>query len=351
MNSDYAMSRRDEEETNAAMRWIDHARLIPMKELMAIDFPPHQWKIDQLIPLEGITIISAAPASYKTWLILQMAIDIAQGKPFLDQFPCLSGGVLIIDEENHQRLLQKRLKALGGYEDLPIYFYSKESFIATSKEMCEDILRRCEKHSIDTIFIDSLVRINRSDENDAGSMAAVFRALNEFCKAKKTVIVTHHERKESNNGIRSSAQNRMRGSSDISAAVDSHLAISRDRRATNCLIIEHAKSREEIEVPTFELAVQKEGDRTWFEYLGSYDIGNKKKDEAKGIILNLLHEKTEGLGKGEVAKTIKESSGIGHKSTYDALKELLEEELIEERSGSGNTKICSLKIPTEEPLS
>lgn len=337
----------EEDKKKAVERWKKKVELLSLKKLMDTNFPPNQWKVDQLIPLEGITIISAAPASYKTWLILQMATDIAQGKPFLDQFPCLTGGVLMIDEENHQRLVQKRLKALGAPEDLPIYFLSKENFIATDEKMTKGVLEYCDEHSIDTIFIDSLVRINRADENDAGNMASVFRALSGFCKAKKTVIVTHHERKEA--GVRSSAQNRMRGSSDISAAVDSHLAISRDKEETSRLVIEHAKSREELEIPAFEVAVHKEGDRTWFEHLGSYDVSKKKKEEAKGIILNLLQEKPEGLGKGEIAKAVKESSGIGNTSTYGALKELLFEEFIEERQGSGNTKICTLKIQTEEP--
>lgn len=328
-------------------KWKGNAKLMSLKKLMEINFPPNQWKVDQLIPLEGITIISAAPASYKTWLILQMAIDIAQGKPFLDQFPCLMGGVLMIDEENHQRLVQKRFKALGAPEDLPIYFLSKENFVATDEKMTKGVLEYCEERLIDTIFIDSLVRINRADENDAGNMASVFRALSEFCKAGKTVVVTHHERKET--GMRSSAQNRMRGSSDISAAVDSHLAISRDKKETNRLVVEHAKSREELEVPAFEVAVHREGERTWFEHLGSYDVGKKKKEEAKEIIINLLQGKTEGLSKGEIAKAIKESSGIGNSSTYEALKELVWEELIEERQGSGNTKICTLRIQTDEP--
>ena len=336
----------EEAKKKAVKKWKEGVEFLSLKELMGMSIPPNQWKIDQIVPLEGITIISAPPASYKTWLILQMAIDIAQGKPFLGKFPSSLGKVLMIDEENHKRLIQKRLKALGAHEDSPIHVLSKENFVATEERMTKGILEYCDEHGIDTIFIDSLVRINRSDENDAGNMSTVFRALSGLCDAKKTVIITHHERKE--NGARSSAANRMRGSSDIQAAVDSHLAISRDRDDPSHLYVEHAKSREELEIPMFEIVVHTETDRTWFEHLGSYDMGKKKKDEAKEVIPTVLRERTEGVAKTKLVAEVRKLVDVGGKNVQKAIEELINEGLVRTEKGSGNTVVCFLAEPEAE---
>lgn len=322
---------------------------ISLKDLMAIEFPPIQWRIDKLVPLEGITIFSGAPGAFKTWIILQMALDIVQEKPFLGQFPTRRGNVLMIDEESHQRFIRDRLRKLGSPDDLPIYFLSQNDFLVTDGKMMTAILEICAKYDIDTIFIDSLIRIHRSNENDAGEMAEVFRLIRTFCREKKTVILTHHERKE-NGSTRSSAQNRMRGSSDIEASVDSHLAVGRITDDRYRLILEQPKSRQDMEIAAFELRVHSEDSedgKVWFENLGEHDGGKQRKEEAKETILNILREAPDGLNKNEVTAKTQKFCGIGGTNIKKALNELIREEVVQEKKGAGNTKICFLVESSE----
>ena len=318
----------------------DLNKSISLDYLLSMQFPENKWLIDKLIPSECITLLSGAPASFKTWLLLRMALDIAKGEYLLDQFKCEQNNVLIIDEENHLRLIQERLKALGATSDLPIYFLSQKGFLVSKKGMIENVLKLCEEKNINVIFIDSLVRINNADENDASKMSEVFREIKRFCQNHKTVILTHHERKEGT--VKASAQNRLRGSSDIQAAVDCHLAVIRDRNDRNKIIIEQAKLRLDEEMKPFEANVRKNENLTEFIYLGQHSEEAKKKDLAKEAVVDILEEETNGLSMNEIVRRVKEFRDIGNKSITSAIKELITEKIVLERKGEGNTKICYL---------
>lgn len=313
---------------------------ISLDELFSMKFPENKWVIEKLIPHQCITLISGAPASFKTWLLLRMAIDIAKGESLFGQFKCEQHKILIIDEENHLRLVRERLKSLGAEIDLPIYYLSQKGFLVSKKGMIENVLEMCEEKEIDIIFIDSLVRINDAEENDASQMSEVFRGIKQFCQGGKTVIITHHERKEGM--IKSSAQNRLRGSSDIQAAVDCHLALRRDKDDKTKILIEQAKLRTDEEIESFEVAIKKNGENTEFSYLGLHSEDADKKDLAKEVIPSVLEEEKEGLSRSEICKRVKEVKGIGDKNTRKAIDELIGEETIFEKKGEKNTKICFL---------
>jgi hypothetical protein len=320
---------------------------ISLSELYSMEFPENKWVVDKLVPHEGITIISGAPASFKTWMLLQMAIDIATGSNLLGQFQCEKYKILIIDEENHLRLIRERLKLLGAGNELPIYFLSQKGFLVSNQGLVDRVLKICQENEIDIIFIDSLVRVNTAEENDASQMSEVFRCIRQFCQNKKTVVVTHHERKESS-FYKASAQNRLRGSSDISAAVDAHIALKRDKEDKSKIIIEQAKLRADKEIESFEVSIRENGDKVEFSYLGLYSEESSKKDLAKDVIQLVLEEEKDGLSRSEICKRVKETEGIGEKSTRDAIDELIQEEALMEKQGNKNTKICYLPKFHEE---
>ena len=77
--------------------------------LMAKDFPEQMYLVDRLVPDAGFTIFSGAPRSYKTFVLLELARCVASGQPFLGHFNTQQANVLLIDEENGERLLQQRI--------------------------------------------------------------------------------------------------------------------------------------------------------------------------------------------------------------------------------------------------
>lgn len=318
----------------------DRFKPINLAELFSMEFSENKWVVEKLVPHQGITIISGAPASFKTWLLLRMALDIAKGESLFGQFKCEKYKILLIDEENHLRLVRDRLKLLGADSNLSIYFLSQKGFLVSKKELIEKVLDICKQYEIDIIFIDSLVRINNAEENDASQMSEVFRSIKYFCQEGKTVIITHHEKKE---GVfKSSAQNRLRGSSDISAAVDAHIALKRDKNDKFKILIEQAKLRADKEIEPFEIIIKESEGKVEMSYLGPYSDETSKKDLAKEAVQSVLEEEQEGLSRNDICQKVKEIESIGDKSIREAIKELIDEENIMERKGGKNTKICYL---------
>ena len=313
---------------------------ISLNDLFSMEFPENKWIIEKLIPHQGITLISGAPASFKTWILLRMALDIAKGGSLFGQFECEQNKVLIIDEENHLRTVRQRFKALEAEADLSIYYLSQKDFLISKKGMIESVLAICAEKEIGVIFIDSLVRINDAEENDASQMSEVFRGIKQFCQSGKTVIITHHERKDG--AMKSSAQNRLRGSSDIQASVDCHLAVKRDKDDKTKILIEQAKLRIDEEIKPFEVTVRKNGDFTEFIYLGLPSGETSKKDQAKYIIQSILEEDPDGLSRSALSTKVRVKEDIGEKSIRDAVDDLITDGIIAERQGNKNTKICSL---------
>lgn len=315
--------------------------LVSVNDIMQMVFPDNAWLIEKLIPLNGITIVSGAPGSYKTWLIWQMAINIAEGSRFLEQFECEQSAILIIDEENQLSLVKKRLELLGASTELPIHFLNQQDFLATNSESVTEIIRICEKNSINTIFIDSLVRISNADENDAKQMSQVFRAIKHFCQAGKSVVMTHHERKEGTN--KGSAQARLRGSSDISAAIDCHLSVRKGKENKKIITIEQPKLRMDEEMPPFTITViSEENGQVRFRYDGV--TIDDKTNELKDLILDILsdEENKQGLSVKEITERVRNSIQVGERAPSKVIKELIENGEIASKPGIKNEKICFL---------
>lgn len=317
--------------------------LLSLRELMSKKFKDAEWVIEKLIPSSGITAISGAPISYKTWIILEIAIKVAKNEILFDNFPVSQTGILIIDEESGERLLQKRMKKLCKDFELPIYFLSLKSFKVFPEENIRKIIKTSKKNKIKLVILDSLIRIHDKDENSANEMAKVFSALRKLNSKGIAVIFTHHNRKQSM--FRGRISENMRGSSDILASVDSHLAVERN---DNQITINHTKSRYEKEVPPFKLEVKDDETKMEFEYLGEIDEKETKQGEAKVYIKKLLSESKFLLYKSQIINKVKlmastDKSFLGSDSAQKGLGDLIEKGEVFTIQGNKQNKIyCGL---------
>lgn len=247
--------------------------LVPqsLEVLMEKNFPSNQWLVDGLIPSQAITILSGAPTSCKTWIMLEIATCVAQGKDLFDRFPTKQTGVLIIDEESGERLLQDRFRTLRTLKDLPIYCLSMcGRKISTS--YVEEIIKWCQENKVSLIMIDSLVRIHDGDENAARDIAKLFGLIRKFTVADLSVLIAHHNRKSNNRDV---GPQQMRGSSDILASIDCQIAVNRPHR-NELLTMEQTKCRIAPELPLLEIKFNQYNDYSEFEFLGQKDVVNKK---------------------------------------------------------------------------
>lgn len=313
---------------------LNGLRLYTLGQLMEQDFPEEQWVIDTLIP-EGLTVMSAAPASFKTWLLLSIALSVACGRKLFEHFNVRQTGVLMIDEEDNPRLLQQRLRMLGAQKNAPLYLMIGQGFKIDAAQVTK-VIEFCKQNGVGLVTIDSLVRVHNAKENDAAEMSEVFNTLRRFHKAGINVVVTHHNRK----GKSENAGEDMRGSSDIFAAVDCNLAIS---RMDDEIVIRHAKLRTARELGDINIEIEESKDTITPKFLGITGPSKSKQAQATDLVkevLNNVHEINQlSLGKQLESHDLKVSS----KTLRAILKKMVARGTIIEKRGRGNELLYALK--------
>ena len=163
-------------------------RPIRYSELARLDIPPPTWIVDKLIPDESITIISAAPAQFKTWLAFDIAIQVALGKPLFGQFETKQTNVLIVDEESGLGRVRERLQKLGTADDAPLFITSYDNF-KIDEANANSLVAYCNTRAIGLVVFDSLTRIHSADENLAKDMSVVMGDLKRLAQKGIAVLL------------------------------------------------------------------------------------------------------------------------------------------------------------------
>lgn len=86
-------------------------------QLVTSSLPPISWVVADLVP-EGTTLLAGPPKLGKSWFVLDLAISVATGRPFLGA-PTIAGDVLVLALEDNARRLQGRTKSILGKTPLP----------------------------------------------------------------------------------------------------------------------------------------------------------------------------------------------------------------------------------------
>lgn len=340
----------DDLDSNKLQTPLDlHIRPLWMEDLMRKQFGETKWLVDKLIPLDSLVALSGAPASFKTFLILELALKISSGEDVFDVFPVKRTKVLIVDEETGSRWLQARLAKLT-VDVCDICFLSKTGFKLTPSTT-EDLISYCKINGIGFVVFDSLVRIHTAkDENSATEMAKVFSLMQEIVSAGITVLFVHHSRKQSSFRSADASQD-MRGSSDILAAVDCHLLTERKK---DHILVTQSKLRQYKELTPFKLGVITDDTSFQFEYLGEKDAFKSVKESMAEAIQKLLTERNEPISRTEIYQLLKDIGTAGGYSSFKStIDDLVKSDVLNIRHGDKNKVFCFIKKKSiaAEPVS
>lgn len=305
-------------------------------ELMGAEFSPMEWLVKELIPTSSVVAISGYPASYKTWLVLDLALKVAEGKPLFGKFPTEKTGVLLIDEENGARLLQKRFKFLkADNPSLPLFWTSLNEFKLT-EETVDYLISSAVERGVRLVIFDSLVRIHSNDENSSGEMAKISTLLKRFVKKDIAVIFTHHNRKTLSGKV-NHAQD-MRGSSEILASPEVHIALQRKGRERVVDVVQ-TKLRDGEEQKPFRLELVSDKQSCYFKFCGFIQ---PNADKVKDGVREVLGEFSSLYGTDLFKKLKGSGVKLGTSTFSKVVKEMVADGELVESKGSGSGILYSL---------
>lgn len=173
------------------------------------------WLVSDWLPDKSITFLVSPPESYKTWILLDLAVSVATGVPFLGSYAVNEKGpTLIIQQEDSHSGLTDRLALiveqklqmktnLEGDEwqvpsmpDIPIYVHPSRQLRFDNKQVLEEMEKQIEILKPKVILIDPLYSTTSSTDNYMSDLANRMMILKTWRdKFGCSFVIAHHSKK------------------------------------------------------------------------------------------------------------------------------------------------------------
>ncbi|MEJ7790234.1 MAG: AAA family ATPase [Thermoleophilaceae bacterium] len=158
------------------LRQLDVARMVREAP------PPIPWAVEGLAARGGLTVLSGAPGAGKSLLASALAAGVATGSTE-GGFRCLSGTVVIVDAENGEGEIHRRVRALG-MPSKGLRIVEADGFDLTRRED-QDALEGLLLDRPDLLVLDSYRSLWSGEENDSGATTKVLQPL-------RSMLRRHH---------------------------------------------------------------------------------------------------------------------------------------------------------------
>lgn len=233
---------------------------------------PHQWVIVSWLPV-GLTKLIAPEKSGKTFLAFQMAICVADGKPFLDVFEISKGGrVLYLGLEqslglNHERLLSM---SRGGSipENLDIVSAGSDwpPLDRGGLARLEAYIKE-EKPALVVIDVwQALAPSANGRDNAYQADSKALRPLHGLANSTGTaILIIHHTRKGS--ALSKDPSESTSGSRAMDSVPDHNIFLNREHGSNDGLV----KTKTRVAKPIDDMALRFIPDSCLWTYIGSGD--------------------------------------------------------------------------------
>ena len=172
-------------------------------------------------------LISGSSKAGKSFLLMELCIALAEGKPWLG-FPCRKGRVLYVNLEiDPSSCIMRFLKiyeALGWkrqhMEDIIIW--NLRGHAVPLDKLVPKLIRRVRDQHFDAIIVDPIYKVITGDENNASDMAAFCNQFDRICtETGCAAIYCHHHSKGAQGAKR--AMDRASGSGVFARDPDAQL--------------------------------------------------------------------------------------------------------------------------------
>lgn len=150
-------------------------------------------------------IITGESKAGKTCLSQEIAVCIAEGKPWLGRFPCEQGKVLYMNLEVEEASLFYRFRSIylaNGWEFNEttcrnIVPWNLRGYAVPLDKLAAKVIRRCKNTGpYKAIILDPLYKVQQGDENSAEAISTFCNALDKIAhETGAAIIYDHHHPK------------------------------------------------------------------------------------------------------------------------------------------------------------
>jgi len=201
---------------------------------------PVNWLVQDVIPEKSFVALYGPPASFKSFIAMDIAECIASGRPWLGKEINGTGPVLYIAGEGHGGI-GARIAAIKQHHNTPdgaqVYVVRSQINLRSSVDdftaLIVAIDELVQELGVDLrmIVIDTLARaFGGGNENSSDDMGAFIQATGKIQNRYRcSLMVLHHAGKDTTKGLR--------GHSSLLGAVDTQMEIMRFPETTKGLIL------------------------------------------------------------------------------------------------------------------
>ena len=198
---------------------------------------PVEWLVESILPKKAFIALYAPPASYKSFIALDLAEAIATGRDWMGYRIPKKGAVLYICGEGHGGM-GARVKACKIQNKSPdganLYIIRAQLNLRSSQEDFDKLIQAISEliaqidEPLEIIILDTLMRMsgggfNENSSEDMGAFITQTGKLQEIFHC--ALLVIHHSGKDVTKGLR--------GHSSLLGAVDTELEIQRQDSVIN----------------------------------------------------------------------------------------------------------------------
>lgn len=212
-------------------------RIISAQELQEADLPPTRFLVENLLP-EGTSLVSAASKIGKSWMVLDLGLCLASGKPFLGRKTHQSGVLYLALEDSLGRLQDRMNKILGDQKAPPDFHFTVEA-PKLDGGLLETIDGHLARHPETKLcIIDTLQRIRGQALPRESGYAQDYREMetvkNHMAQLGLSVLFVHHNRKMRDDD---DPFNMISGTNGIMGASDTTWVLMKDKRSDGEVVL------------------------------------------------------------------------------------------------------------------
>ncbi len=187
-----------------------------LAELRALELPEQAWAVDGLLPLGGLTLLTAREKAGKGLLLVDLCCAIGLAEPFLGR-AVRQGVAIYVALEEHVRDVRDRFLARAGDSEaetirvLPLNGFTGERLKLNDAVAMGRLLALIRDLAPVLVVLDTLRELHDLQEDKSDEMGPLLRPLREIAHGTETAILLNHHQNKGGT---------FRGSTAIAAAAD-----------------------------------------------------------------------------------------------------------------------------------